>query len=114
MKTIDPAAENVCGIWKGYYGTENEINAITIKIDPQNKAEIFCNYNDANFKTSGTYKLLGDSAIVISCLLPEKKSSEIILRGNLNRSSSFIDGNWDGEKEKGCFYLQKLFINTEL
>lgn len=115
MKTIDPAAEAVCGTWKGYYGTENGINAITIKIDPQNKAEIICDHPGTCLKTTGTYKLLGDSAIVISYPLDEKRSAEVILHGNLNRTSSFIDGNWDGEgNEGGCFYLQKQMQKMDL
>ena len=115
MKNPDPSTETVYGIWKGYYGTESEINSIIVKINPQNKAEIFCNFSDACLKTTGTYKLVGDSAIVISCILTEKKSSEVILYGNLNRTSSFIDGQWDGEgKEGGCFYLQKQFVKTDL
>ena len=115
MKTADPSTETVCGIWKGYYGTQNEIKSIIVKINPQNKAEIFCNLNDACLKTTGTYKLIGDSAIVISCKLTSDKSSEVILQGNLNRTSSFIDGQWDGEgKEGGCFYLQKQFVQPYL
>jgi hypothetical protein len=115
MKTSDPSTETVCGIWKGFYGTEKEINSIVIKINPHNKAEIFCNFNDARFITTATYKLIGDSAIVISCSLTEEKSSAVILQGNLNRTSSFIDGQWDGEgKEGGCFYLQKQFVPTNL
>ena len=107
MKTSDPKAERVYGIWKGYFGTENEINSITINITSQNKAEIFCNFKEACLKTNGTYKLIGDSAIVISCIT-EKKGSEVVLYGNLNRTTSFIDGQWDGEgKTGGCFYLQK-------
>src|SRR5688572_6905846 len=86
MKTADPSTETVCGIWKGYYGTQNEINSIIVKINPQNKAEIICNFNDGCLKTTGTYKLIGDSAIVISCKLTEGRSSEVILQGNLNRT----------------------------
>jgi len=115
MKMQHPEAETICGLWKGYYGTESEINSITVRINPQNKAEIFCNFSEACLKTNGTYKLLGDSAIVISCILLEKKSSEVVLYGNLNRSSSFIDGQWDGEgNEGGCFYLQKQFTQPDL
>jgi len=114
-KTSDPAIESVCGVWKGYFGTVNEINEITIKIDQQNHAEISCNYSDACLKTMGTYKLIGDSSIIISCLLTQTKSSEVILYGNLNRSSSFIDGLWDGTgKERGCFYLQKQVVKSNL
>ena len=114
-RTTDPATETVCGIWRGYYGTEREINSITIKIYPQNKAEIIYNYNDVPLKTTATYKLIGDSAIVISCTLTEQKSSVVILQGNLNRASSFIDGQWDSEgKQGGCFYLQKQFVQVNL
>ena len=112
MKTSDPATETVCGVWKGYYGTENEINSIIIKINPQNRAEIIS--NTSGKKTSATYKLIGDSAIVISCTLADQ-TSHVILQGNLNRSSSFIDGQWDSEgRQGGCFYLQKQFIESNL
>lgn len=112
MKTADPATETVCGVWKGYYGTESEINSIIIKINPQNKAEIIS--NSTGKKTTATYKLVGDSAIVISCTLTEQ-SSQLILQGNLNRTSSFIDGQWDSEgKGGGSFYLQKQFIEINL
>ena len=110
---VEPLAEKVCGVWKGYFGTEAEINSITIKINPDNKAEIFCNNKDACLKTSGIYKLIGDSAIVISCILTEKKS-EVILYGNLNRTTNFIDGQWDAADEGGCFYLQKQFVQPDL
>ena len=113
-KTPDPSTETVCGIWKGYYGTETEINSIIIKINPQNKAEIICNYNDACLKAKGTYQLVGDSAIVISCKLTDETTSKVILRGNLNRTSSFIDGQWNGNEAGGCFYLQKQFEQINL
>ena len=103
-----PASESIQGIWKGYYGTENEIKEITIRINQQYKAEIFGSYPDASIKMNGTYKLLGNSAIIISSLLPESKSPEIILNGFLNPSANFISGDWDGSgAERGCFYLQK-------
>jgi hypothetical protein len=112
MKSSDPSTETVCGIWKGYYGTEKEINSIAVKIDPQNKAEVFYNYNGQ--RVAATYKLIGDSAIIISCKLTDQ-SSQVILQGNLNRTSSFIDGQWDSEgTEGGCFYLQKQFEQTGL
>ena len=114
-KAPDPSTETVCGVWKGYYGTEKEINSIIIKINPLYRAEITCKYNNASWKASATYKLIGDSAIVISYKLPGQQSSEIILHGNLNRTSSFIDGSWDGEgNEGGCFYLQKQFNPLDL
>lgn len=109
-KVPDPSTETVCGTWKGYYGTETQVNSITIKINPLYRAEIFCKYNNSSLKANATYRLIGESAIVISYKLPGQESSEVILHGNLNRSSSFIDGSWDGEgSEGGCFYLQKQF-----
>ncbi len=114
-KMSDPSTETVYGVWKGYFGTENQVNSITIKINPQNKAEIFCNFSEDCLKASGTYKLIGDSAIVISYTTGNNNLSEVILHGNLNRTSSFIDGQWDGQGKKGgCFYLQKQFVQTNL
>lgn len=110
----DPSTETVCGTWKGYYGTETQVNTITIRINPLSKAEIFIKQNNVSLKTNATYHLVGDSAIVISYKIPGQETSEVILHGNLNRTSSFIDGNWDGEgKEGGCFYLQKQFPETD-
>lgn len=101
--------ENVFGFWKGYFGTENEIHEISIRIDQRNRAEIVCYYPGTSIKTIGTYQLLGDSSIIITCLLAQSKSCEVVLYGNLNRSANFIDGQWDGsDKEGGCFYLQKM------
>ena len=101
--------ENVQGVWKGFYGNEHEVKEITIKIHLQNKAEIYGYYAESGLKIDGTYKLIGDSAIIISGLLPESLSTEIKMHGNLNRSASFIMGDWDGSNaEKGCFYLRKL------
>ena len=106
----DPSTETVCGTWKGYFGTENEINSIVIKINPLSKAEIYYRQKDISLKANASYQLIGDSAIVISYKIPGQRTSEVVLHGNLNRTSSFIDGNWDGEgKEGGCFYLQKQF-----
>ncbi len=108
FKTSDSESEKVFGVWKGFYGTENELKEIVIRINPQNKAEIFCSHADACLSTIGSYKLLGDTAIIISALLTDSKTSEVVLYGNLNRTASFMDGEWDGNgKEKGCFYLQK-------
>jgi len=107
-KSSAPGSDNVCGLWKGYFGTINEINEISVKLNAGNKAEIICRYADVCVGSAGTYKLVGDTAIIISYLSPEKKSCEVILYGNLNRTGSFIDGQWDAAgNEKGCFYLQK-------
>jgi len=38
--TNEPVKESICGVWKGSYGSVNEIIDITVKIDPQNKIEI--------------------------------------------------------------------------
>ena len=109
IKSSDPSMKNIYGVWKGYYGTESEINEITIKINPQNKVEIFSSHAESCLTTSGgTYKILGDTAIVISGILTEEKSTEVIFSGNLYRTNNFIDGEWDGKgNEKGCFFLQK-------
>ena len=106
----DPSTETICGVWKGYFGTETQVNSITIRINPLSKAEILYKQNDLSFKTTATYELIGHSTIIISYKIPGQQSSEVVLHGNLNRTSSFIDGNWDGEgNEGGCFYLQKQF-----
>ena len=57
-------------------------------------------------KLSGTYKLLGDTAIVFTY----KKFGEqqVIMEGNLNRSKNFVDGSWESNDHLyGSFFLQK-------
>jgi len=109
IRVSGPAPVNVYGVWKGYFGTENEVYEISMQIDQQNQAEITCYYTGGSIKTKGTYKLLGNHSIIISCLMAQFKSCEIVLYGNLNPSASFIMGDWDGTNaEKGCFYMRKL------
>jgi len=113
--TNEPVKESICGVWKGSYGSENEIIDITVKIDPQNKIELLRSEVGNYFSAKGTYQLVGDSAIIISCTFIETRAHEITMYGNLNRSVSFIDGQWDGTgKEKGCFYLQKQPLRENL
>lgn len=114
-KTSDPFVEKVYGVWKGYYGNENEINPIIIKINPQNKVALYFDYSENCEPVYGTYKLSGDSAINIFTFLPDKKRSEVFLSGNLYRTVSFIDGKWVvSSKQKGCFFLQKQFPVIDL
>lgn len=111
----EPVENSICGVWKGCYGSENEIIDITVKIDPQNKIELLRTAAGDYYFAKGTYRLVGDSAIIISCSFNENKSTEITMYGNLNRTVSFIDGQWDGTgKEKGCFYLQKQPLRMNL
>ena len=111
----EPVNKSICGVWKGSYGSEQEIIAITVKIDPQNKIELIRNESGNNNFAKGTYRLVGDSAIIISCSFSEASPTEITMYGNLNRTVSFIDGQWDGKgKEKGCFYLQKQPVRVNL
>lgn len=112
-KNNTPTTGNVQGIWKGYYGTENVINEITISINLKNKAEIFGSNGDAILKLNGTYQLLGDSAIIISGMIPKSKSDKIILSGLLNPTANFISGDWDAsDSQGGCFYLQKQLVKS--
>lgn len=104
---------SVVGLWQGHYGTVNEIYAITVRIAPGNTAEIICVYDDACITTTGNYTMLGDTSIIITSLLADSKTPEVVLYGNLNRTASFIDGNWDGAGiEKGCFYLRKQPVQS--
>lgn len=110
---IGTGVSDVVGTWKGHYGTVDEIYEITVRIEPGYTAEIICNYNDACFTSTGSYKLIGDSAIIITSLLADSKTPEVVLYGILNRTASFINGDWDGTgNEKGCFYLRKQPAQT--
>ena len=70
--------------------------------------------HEACLKTT-VLQTIGDSAIVISCILTEKKVQKWYCMAILNRSTSFIDGQWDGEgKGMRMFLPAKEVFNQSL
>jgi len=97
----------VFGIWKGAYGMGNNVKQTWVYLGPHNSMNFYDGSMKPENRMTGTYTLLGDSAIVFVC----QKSithKQIRMRGNLNRTKSFVDGVWESNDDRyGSFYLQK-------
>lgn len=101
-----PSTASVTGSWKGSYGNTSVIHEFSITIHPGNHLLLNDDYNTT---VSGSYQLIGDSLLVITCQMPAITGKTITLKGALNKTKTFIDGEWEinGTVEKGNFYLQK-------
>ena len=59
-------------------------------------------------KVTGSYSLLGDTAISFTC---KKNNGKQLIKmlGNINKTKNFVDGSWESnDNHSGSFYLQKL------
>ena len=96
--------ERTQGSWKGNYGDENYFHQLEVKLMPNNLASVSLIEPAGITYGSGRFKTFGDSTIIIACTLG---GGDMILQGRLNRTLTFIDGDWTAGQYKGCFYLQK-------
>ena len=97
----------VFGTWKGAYGMGNNVKQTWVYLGSNNTMSFYDGSMKPENKMTGTYSLLGDTAIVFVC---EKSIThkQIKMRGNLNRTKSFVDGVWESNDDRyGSFYLQK-------
>ncbi len=108
----NPGPGSIVGNWRGSYGTTETQHEFSISINPGNSIRLNDDYNTT---AMGTYQLLGDSSIIITCSIPAINGKKVILKGAINRSKTFVDGEWeiDGSKEKGSFYLQKNILASK-
>ena len=105
--THDPVKEQILGTWKGAYGTEQQIIDLTVSIYSNNKV-ILTQTVDGFINTGvGSYQLQGDTAILLNVSFPEKKPLDVQMYGYLNRTVTFISGDWDSNVSEGSFFLQK-------
>ena len=101
-----PENIEVYGIWRGAYGVNDEIRNATVMVRTNNIIEFYDGEMKEANKTSGTYKIHGDTAIILTYFKPDNKC--VSMYGNLNKTKNFVDGFWQTNAEvKGSFYLQK-------
>lgn len=101
--------KTVWGNWKGCYGTTSSITDLSINFAPGNTIEFFSNNLNSEGNGTGFYKIIGDTAIVITCSFISNPCESITLKGRMNKTKTFVDGEWEmmDSSSKGCFYLQK-------
>ena len=94
------------GIWQGAYGTSKKIEKLVVTLNSDNTMEFYEGAQPKN-KVSGTYVVMGDTAIVIS-YKDQEKINQVYMYGSINKNKNFVDGIWESEgNPKGSFYLQK-------
>lgn len=98
--------EMIQGIWQGAYGTSRNIEKVVVTLKSDNTMEFYEGEQPKN-KITGTYVLMGDTAIVIS-YKDQEKINQVYMYGNINKNKNFVDGVWESEgNPKGSFYLEK-------
>lgn len=104
--SVKKNGEAVYGIWQGAYGVNDRIEDAWVVFGPSNMVEFYEGNLRSGKKITGTYNLLGDTAIVFTCT----KSNGMLMKmeGNLNRTKNFVDGSWQSsDDDYGSFFLQK-------
>jgi hypothetical protein len=96
----------IYGIWKGAYGMGNQVKKTWVYLEPNSAMKFYEGEIKPQNKLSGSYTLLGDTAILFTC--KNKEGKEIKMEGRLNRTKNFVDGVWESNDDHyGSFYLQK-------
>ena len=97
----------VLGVWKGAYGMGSNVEQTWVYLGPHNSMKFYGGYMKPENSMTGIYSLQGDTAIIFVCR-NKKTSQQIKMKGNLNRTKSFVDGVWESNDDHyGSFYLQK-------
>ena len=106
FSVIDKGAVN--GIWQGAYGMDDRIETTWVVFGPSNTLEFYEKEMKTENKMTGSYSLLGDTAIFFTCKKVNGKQV-IKMQGNINRTKNFVDGSWEStDHNSGSFFLQKL------
>ena len=104
---VKDKGEALYGTWQGAYGMNDEIKNAWVVFGGSNHMEFYDGDLKPQNKLTGTYTLLGDTAIVFTYKKPGSKQ-QVKMEGNLNRSKSFVDGSWESnDHQYGSFFLQK-------
>ena len=95
------------GVWQGAYGMNNEVKNAWVVFGSGNSLEFYDGDLKPQNKMTGTYALLGDTAIVFSYNKPGAQQL-VTMEGNINRTKNFVDGSWESnDNQYGSFFLQK-------
>lgn len=106
FSVMDKGAVN--GIWQGAYGMDDRIETTWVVFGPSNTLEFYEKEMKTENKMTGSYSLLGDTAIFFTCKKVNGKQV-IKMQGNINRTKNFVDGSWEStDHNSGSFFLQKL------
>jgi hypothetical protein len=97
----------VFGVWKGAYGMGTNVEQTWVYLGAHNSMKFYGGYLKPENSMTGTYTLQGDTAIIFVCK-NKKTKQQIKMKGNFNRTKSFVDGVWESNDDHyGSFYLQK-------
>jgi hypothetical protein len=97
----------VFGVWKGAYGMGTNVEQTWVYLGAHNSMKFYGGYLKPQNSMTGTYSLQGDTAIIFVCK-NKKTKQQIKMKGNFNRTKSFVDGVWESNDDHyGSFYLQK-------
>jgi hypothetical protein len=103
---VKDKGEALYGTWQGAYGMNDEVKNAWVVLGANNSMEFYDGDLKPENKLSGTYKLLGDTAIVFTYKKFGKQ--QVIMEGNLNRSKNFVDGSWESNDHLyGSLFIQK-------
>ncbi|MGE5108716.1 MAG: hypothetical protein ACM3H8_14325 [Sphingobacteriales bacterium] len=104
--------KSVWGNWRGSYGTTVTITDISIYLTPRNTIELSGTNINEQIKGAGSYKIIGDTGIIITCHFLNNNRETITMKGRMNKTKTFVDGEWEmmGSRNKGSFYLQRNTI----
>jgi hypothetical protein len=104
---VKDKGEALYGTWQGAYGMNDEIKNAWVVFGSSNHMEFYDGDLRPQNKLTGSYTLLGDTAIIFTYNKPGS-TQQVKMEGNLNRSKSFVDGSWESDDHQyGSFFLQK-------
>jgi hypothetical protein len=101
----DRRANDIDGIWMGYYRSEIIKEKVIVKFNQSDKMEFFTGGVDDRTRSEGSYRIQGDS-VLLTYRTPE--GEVIVMKGRFNRRKNYVDGTWKGnDRSAGSFYLEK-------
>ena len=105
--SIKDRGEAVYGLWQGAYSLDKNIENVWVVFGPSQTMEFYEKEMKTENKLTGTYSLLGDTAILIRYKKVNGKE-QVKMIGNINRTMNFVNGSWEStNNHSGSFYLQK-------
>jgi hypothetical protein len=98
-------ADDIDGIWMGYYRSEMVKEKVIVKFSSQDRMEFYTGGVDDRTKCIGSYRLLGDS---VSFTYTTPDGQQFRMQGHLNYRKTYLDGVWKtNDRSTGKFYLER-------